>query len=163
MLPFFGRKQNFYINSRQAPNINAAVPVQTPLQNPGTPISSSIRQNEGAVPGKEREIAHISHCKVLNFTPSTLSLSPATSCSIRVSVSLILSSWLLASSLIRPFSKFRSSFTLACARPISSRRRDANLAKSLESRSWDAKVNVDSLASRERSSERSFVKSTLEL
>lgn len=120
-------------------------------------------RNECAVPENEREITHISHCKVLNFTPSTLSLSPATSCSIRASVSLILSSWLLASSLIRPFSKFRSNFTLACARPISSRRRDANLAKSLESRSWDAKVNVDSLASRERSSDRSFVKSTLEL
>ena len=35
---------------------------------------------------------NINHCRVLNFTPSTRSFRPATSCSILVSVSLILSS-----------------------------------------------------------------------
>ena len=103
---------------------------------------------------------HINHCSVENFTPSTLSLNPATSCSILVSVSLIFSSCTFASSLILPFSRFKSSRTLACVRLISSRSREFSFARSLVSRSCEARVRAVSVESAERSSERSFVKST---
>lgn len=59
---------------------------------------------------------HINHCSVVNLTASSLSLNTAVSCSIRVSVSLSFKSCTLASSLMRPFSKFKSSRTLACVR-----------------------------------------------
>ena len=140
-----------HINNRQAPSIRAAVPVHTPLL---SLVSTSHPQT------MIREDTHINHCRVLNFTPSTLSLSPATSCSIRVSVSLIFNSCTLASSLIRPFSRFRSNLTLACVRLISSRRREFSLARSLVRRSWEARVRRVSVESEERSSERSLVKST---
>ena len=126
------RTQCHYINRRQAPRIRAAVPVQTP----------------------------ISHCKVENLTASTRSLNPATSCSMRVSVSLIRISWLLASSRIRPFSRFRSSRTEACVRPISSRSRELSFARSAVIFSCCERVACASVESELRSSERSLAKST---
>ena len=94
------------------------------------------------------------------MTASTRSLSPATSCSILVSVSLIRISCPLASSRIRPFSKFKSRRTEACVRPISSRRRELSLARSAETRSWEERVSCASVESALRSSERSLAKST---
>lgn len=135
MLPLVARKQNVTSTSARHPISKLLYRCKLPYITQVHGLAPASPRKEGVGPAKKKEITHINHCKVLNFTLSTLSLSPATSCSIRVSVSLILSSWLLASSLIRPFSKFKSSLTLACARPISSRRRDASLAKSLESRS----------------------------
>ena len=111
-------------------------------------------------PKQRNRKTHINHCSVLNLTPSTLSLNPATSCSILVSVSLIFNSCPLASSLILPFSRFRSKRTEAWVRPISSRRRALSLERSFVRRSWEARVVSDSRESRERSSERSLAKST---
>jgi hypothetical protein len=103
---------------------------------------------------------HINHCRVENLTASTRSLSPATSCSIRASVSLIRISWPFASSLMRPFSRFRSSLTEACVREISSRNREDSFARSDVSLSCDERVNCDSVESEFSSSERSLAKST---
>ena len=129
---------------------------------PCHPFFLSCRSSRPEFSRKKEGKPYINHCSVLNLTPSTLSRNPATSCSILVSVSLIFSSCPLASSLIRPFSRFRSNLTLAWARPTSSRRRDASLAMSLLRRSCEARVTVVSLESAWRSSERSLVKSTLE-
>lgn len=54
MLPHVAQKQNVHINNRQAPNINAAVPVQTPLYYSDARISSSIPRKEGAGPAKKK-------------------------------------------------------------------------------------------------------------
>lgn len=124
--------QVYHINIRQAPRIRAAVPVQTP----------------------------ISHCNVENLTASTRSRKPATSCSMRVSVSLIRISWLLASSRMRPFSRLRSSRTEACVRPISSRSRELSFARSAAIFSCEERVSWASVESAFRSSERSLAKST---
>lgn len=59
---------------------------------------------------------YMSHCSVENLTCSNLSRRAAVSCSIRVSTSLSLRSCELASSRIRPFSRFRSKRTDACVR-----------------------------------------------
>lgn len=141
------------MNRRQAPRIRAAVPVQTPLLELVS-IPSSWRQiiNSGRT--------YINHCSVENLTASTRSLNPATSCSILVSVSLIRISWPFASSRMRPFSRFRSSRTDACVRPISSRRRELSLARSAEMRSCEERVSCASVESALRSSERSLAKST---
>lgn len=104
--------------------------------------------------------SYISHCKVENLTASTRSRKPATSCSIRVSVSLIRISWPLASSRIRPFSRFKSNRTDACVRPISSRSREFSFARSAAIFSCDERVNCASVESAFRSSERSLAKST---
>lgn len=121
-----------HINNLQTPKIIAAVPVQTP----------------------------INHCSVPNLTASNLSLSAAVSCSILVSVSLIFKSWLLASSLILPFSKFKSNLTLACVLCTSSRNLEFSFAKSFVNLSWLARVRLDSVLSADSSSERNFAKST---
>jgi hypothetical protein len=128
-----------------------------------TPIKSHISISP-TVKGKREtrrgRDPYISHCRVENLTASTRSLSPATSCSIRVSVSLIRISCPFASSRIRPFSKFKSNRTEACVRPISSRSREFNLARSAAIFSCDARVSWASVESALRSSERSFAKST---
>lgn len=95
----------YYIKRRHAPRIRAAVPVQTPLQE--RQFVSDPR-HKGWVSRWRLKGTYISHCSVENFTASTRSLSPATSCSILVSVSLMRISWPLASSRILPFSRFRS-------------------------------------------------------
>lgn len=110
--------------------------------------------------GKIVRGSYMSHCNVENLTASTRSLNPATSCSILVSVSLIRISWLFASSRIRPFSRFRSSRTEACVRPISSRSRELSLARSAAIFSCDERVNCASVESALSSSERSLAKST---
>lgn len=110
-------------------------------------VSISSRCPQFEFGWEDERKTHINHCSVLNLTPSTLSLNPATSCSILVSVSLIFNSCPLASSLIRPFSRFRSNLTLAWARPTSSRRREASLAMSLLRRSCEASVTVVSFES----------------
>ena len=137
---------------RQAPRIKAAVPVQTPLK------KKYISTMQSKFPGFR--VTHISHCSVENFTASTRSLKPATSCSIRVSVSFIRISWLFASSRIRPFSRFRSRRTDACVRPISSRSRELSLARSAAIFSCDERVSCASVESALSSSERSLAKST---
>lgn len=109
---------------------------------------------------EESRGSYMSHCNVENLTASTRSRKPATSCSIRVSVSLIRISCPLASSRIRPFSRFRSRRTDAWVRPISSRRREFSLARSAEIFSWDERVSCASVESVFRSSERSLAKST---
>jgi hypothetical protein len=168
-----------YINSRHAPRISAAVPVHTPLQEKGQhssflhkPMSKTgtrkrsdlTGSRDGTVPnhGSKRKGlgTHINHCRVENLTDSTRSLSPATSCSIRASVSLIRISWPFASSLMRPFSRFRSSLTEACVREISSRNREDNFARSDVSLSCDERVSCDSVESEFISSERNLAKST---
>lgn len=95
-----------------------------------------------------------------NLTASTRSLSPATSCSILVSVSFILISCPFASSLILPFSRLRSNLTEAWVRLISSRSREFSLAKSPAIRSCEERVSCASVESELRSSERSLAKST---
>ena len=102
----------------------------------------------------------MSHWRVENLTASTRSRRPATSCSIRVSVSFIRISWLFASSRIRPFSRFRSNRTEACVRPISSRRREFSFARSAAIFSCEERVSCASVESALRSSERSLAKST---
>lgn len=139
-----------YIRRRQAPRIRAAVPVQTPLQDL---VSKSRRSIEEKVP-------YMSHCNVENFTASTRSLRPATSCSILVSVSFMRISWLFASSRIRPFSRLRSSRTDAWVRPISSRSRELSFARSAPIFSCDERVSWASVESAFNNSERSFAKST---
>ena len=110
--------------------------------------------------GVQMTVTYINHCNVENLTASSLSRNCAVSCSILVSVSFNFSSCTFASSLIRPFSRFRSSRTDACVRCISSRSLEFNFASSLVSRSWDARVNDDSVESAVMSSDRSFAKST---
>lgn len=144
-----------YMKRRQAPRIRAAVPVQTPLE--GKHRSASTHKD--LVNGGQRR-PYISHCSVENFTASTRSRNPATSCSIRVSVSLIRISWPFASSRIRPFSRFKSSRTDACVRPISSRSRELSFARSAAIFSCDPRVSCASVESALRSSERSLAKST---
>lgn len=108
----------------------------------------------------EIRVTYMSHCRVENLTASTRSLRPATSCSIRVSVSLIRISCPLASSRMRPFSRFKSRRTEACVRPISSRNREFNLARSAAIFSCDERVSCASVESAFSSSERSLAKST---
>ena len=104
---------------------------------------------------------HINHCNVENLTASTRSRRPATSCSILASVSLMRISCVFASSRILPFSRLRSSLTLACVRPISSRILALSLARSPASLSWLDRVSCASVLSALESSLRSLAKSTL--
>ena len=101
--------ERFYMMSLQAPRSKAAMPVTTPLDSKTTVSSFShlrhmhspklymgVKSQRGKRHGEEKEgkcrveKTHINHCNVPNFTPSTLSLNPATSCSILASVSRIL-------------------------------------------------------------------------
>lgn len=140
------------MNRRQAPRIRAAVPVHTPLE--------SIKISIHAWKDKGFQVTYMSHCRVENLTASTRSRRPATSCSIRVSVSLIRISCPLASSRILPFSRFRSKRTDACVRPISSRKREFSLARSAAIFSCDERVSCASVESAFSSSDRSLAKST---
>lgn len=124
-----------HINNLHTPNSSAAVPVQTP----------------------------INHCSVENLTLSSKPLKSPTSFSIRLSVSLIFSSCTLLSSLILPFSRFKSSRTLLCARCISSRNRAFSREISDVSRSWSVCNGFNSPAWTAVSSERSFEKSTFSM
>jgi hypothetical protein len=148
-----------YIRSRQAPSINAAVPVHTPLPRSQLP-HICIKLLECLSGSKHEENTHINHWSVENLTASTRSLNPATSCSILASVSLMRISWPFASSLIRPFSRFKSSLTDACVRDISSRNLLDSFARSEPKRSCDDRVNCDSVESEFMSSERNLAKST---
>lgn len=117
-------------------------------------VQSSLRCMRRHIPKPTR------YCSVVALDDWMLVRRAAISCSILVSTSLILSSWPLLSSLIRPFSKFKSRRTPPCVRMISSRSRCFSFSMSAESRSFSALIMARSFFSMSWSSDLIWAKST---